>query len=291
MTPSQIKLITEDVKPVFSYNSILEKEYNQILNSVVKTIRANLKKFNPNDPATAIEVMKALQNYTNKLYGWSKKRVGGLIYNLNTDSIRKWLKHSAIISQRMRQEIKTVPVKPLLEQFLMDNVGLIQSMPLRAAQKVQKVVVENLQTGQYRAEGLVDQIMNIGKVTENRAKLIARTEISRMSTELIRVRSEAVDMNWYIWKTSHDVRVRGSHRLMDKVLVNWSEPPSPERLDHQNHDYGNYNPGQIFNCRCYPQPLVRIDDINWPAKVYHNGSIVRMRKADFARLSQGQVPL
>jgi hypothetical protein len=37
--------------------------------------------------------------------------------------------------------------------------------------------------------------------------------------------------------------------------------------------------------------MVRIDDIDWPAKVYHNGSIVMMKKADFAELSAGQIPL
>jgi len=78
---------------------------------------------------------------------------------------------------------------------------------------------------------------------------------------------------------------------MDQVLVAWDNPASPETLDGAKRSYGHYHPGETYNCRCYARPLIRIDDVSWPHKVYHNGSIVMMRKADFTELSAGQIPL
>lgn len=291
ITAPPFKVIVEDAKPIFSINNRMEKEYNQILNAVAKNVRNILNRFNPNDPTTAIAITQALQEYTNNLYAWAKKKIGGLIYNLNKDSEAKWKRLSMMISRRLRREMETFPIDPLLDRYLLDNVGLIQSMPLKAAQKVQQVVLENLKTGEYRAEGLVDQIMNIGHVTENRANLIARTEISRMSTGLTKARSEVLNMNWYVWRATHDVRVRASHLHMDQVIVNWNDPADPEQLNHEKKSYDHYHPGEIFNCRCFPRPMVRVDDVSWPAKIYRNGKIDMMRKSDFIALSAGQIPL
>ncbi len=186
------------------------------------------------------------------------------------------------------------PIKPLLEKYMEDNVKLIKSVPLNAAKRIEKIVLENIKMGAQRAEGLTDIVMAIGELPDtmrSRAKLIARTETAKMTTGLTRARSEALGMGWYVWRSTHDIRVRSSHKLMDQVLVSWDDAPNPELLDHQKRDYGSYHPGEIFNCRCYARPLIRIDDVQWPHKVFHNGSIIRMRKADFIKISAGQIPV
>ena len=49
-------------------------------------------------------------------------------------------------------------------------------------------------------------------------------------------------------------------------------------------DYeGNYGPGEIYNCRCYPEPLLRFDQTSWPAKVYYKGRVQHMTLAAFKR--------
>ncbi len=286
--------ITEDAKPIFSSNPRWEREYNALLNGVVKNVEKILKKFDPKDPRTSVKVIKELQSYSERLKDWAKGKIGGIIYNLNDDSEKKWKKQSANISKFLRIEMEKAPIKGLLKQYMEENVRLIQSVPLNAAKKIEKIVLENLKTGAERAESLTDIVMEIGKLPDSmrsRAKLIARTEIAKMSTGLVKARAVSSDINWYVWRSTHDIRVRSSHKLMDQVLVAWDDPASPETLDGAKRSYGHYHPGEIFNCRCYARPLLRIDDVSWPAKVYHNGSIVRMRKADFAELSAGQIPL
>jgi len=177
-----------------------------------------------------------------------------------------------------------------MEQYLADNVGLIQSMPLRAAERVQELVLQSLKTGEYRAEGLAEQIINVGNITRNRAKLIARTEVARISTGFTKARSEVLDLPWYMWKTSHDARVRSSHKLMNKVLIKWNDPAAPEELDPlSKKSYGHYHPGEIFNCRCFPQPIIHIDDITFPANIYRGGRIQYINKSDFMALNSGQM--
>jgi uncharacterized protein with gpF-like domain len=71
---------------------------------------------------------------------------------------------------------------------------------------------------------------------------------------------------------------------MDKVLVRWSDPPSPEALDGEK-SYGKYHAGEIFNCRCFPEPVIDFDDVTWPHKVYSGGQIQMMTLAQFKQLA------
>jgi uncharacterized protein with gpF-like domain len=70
---------------------------------------------------------------------------------------------------------------------------------------------------------------------------------------------------------------------MEGVLVNWKNPPSPEELAGEP-SVGKYHAGCIWNCRCYPEPIIDLDDVEWPSKVYHDGKIERMSRAKFETL-------
>jgi SPP1 gp7 family putative phage head morphogenesis protein len=45
------------------------------------------------------------------------------------------------------------------------------------------------------------------------------------------------------------------------------------------------------NCRCYPESLLRFDQISWPHRVYSNGRITSMTLAQFKRLNNFTQPL
>jgi SPP1 gp7 family putative phage head morphogenesis protein len=277
-------------KKAFRYTKSIENEYNAMLVSIANEVSKTLSEFDASNPESSLDVLTSLQDYANNLYEWGNKFVHKMVYNLNEDDKKQWLSHSTRMSASLRQRIETLPLEPLMRQYMEANVGLIQSMPLKAAQKVQELILENLKTGQYRAEGLVDQIMHIGNVTKNRAKLIARTETSRISTGLTKIRSDYLGVGFYIWRTSQDARVRSSHAHMSNVIVSWNDPPSPEALIGKK-SHGHYHAGETFNCRCFARPIVRISDVTWPSKIYMNGRIQRILKGEFIELSHGKVPL
>lgn len=132
--------------------------------------------------------------------------------------------------------------------------------------------------------------------TRARATLIARTQTSMTTTDLTRARCEKLGLNWYVWRpvggSSGDGRTRSSHRHMSGVLVNWNDPPAPEdlfplrRKDGRpyRNTLGHYHAGQCPNCRCYPEPIIDLSQVSWPARVYHNGNISRMNKKTFERM-------
>ena len=125
-------------------------------------------------------------------------------------------------------------------------------------------------------------------MTKSKAELIARTESSKASTALMRARMAVVGFMWYVWKTSHDSRARSSHSHMDSVLVNWNDPLCAEKLIKEKN-VGPYHAGDIYNCRCYPAPLVDYDEVNWPAKVYWRGKVERMSLSKFKKMQGGEL--
>ena len=133
-----------------------------------------------------------------------------------------------------------------------------------------------------KAEALIKE--KTDKHAKASERLIARTEVSKTTTALTKARSENLGINWYVWRTVLDgLRVRKSHRIMEGVLVNWNMPPSPEKLAGEK-DVGNYHAGNIWNCRCYPEPLISVDDIRWPHKIYINGRIEIISKKEFEKI-------
>jgi uncharacterized protein with gpF-like domain len=121
--------------------------------------------------------------------------------------------------------------------------------------------------------------------------LIARTETSKATTGLVMARSSSIGLNWLVWHSTGgiggDGRTRLAHRKMDGILMRWSDPPNPEALfpEKKVKAYGNYLPGATFNCRCWPAPLIRLDDVSWPAKVYMDGKIKLMNKKQFMEIA------
>lgn len=175
-------------------------------------------------------------------------------------------------------------LKSDIEMQIEENASLIKTLPTDVAKKVTKDISDMALKG-MRASEIAKVIREqTDKHSRASAKLIARTEVSKTTTALTKARCDNLDLHWYVWRTMEDGdRVRKSHRIMEGVLVNWNEPPSPEALAGEK-SVGNYHAGNIWNCRCYTEPLIEIDDISWPHKVYTNGKIQIMGKMQFKQM-------
>lgn len=172
----------------------------------------------------------------------------------------------------------------LINDQLIENAALIRTLPNDVAEKVVKDIAEEALKGK-RARSIEKVIrQETNKHSRASARLIARTEVAKTQSALTRTRAQTLDLQWYVWRTVLDGnRVRPSHRLMEGVLVNWNDPPSPEALAGEK-SVGNYHAGNIWNCRCFSEVLVDVDDVKWPHKVYRNGQIQNMSKSEFIKL-------
>ena len=104
-------------------------------------------------------------------------------------------RHGNRISQKMSralaEEIRTAPTGEMLRDFLDTQVSLITSLPSEAAKRVHEIAIGNLYSGARFGE-LAEHIMETGRVTRNRATLIARTDTARVSSALTMVRAQHV---------------------------------------------------------------------------------------------------
>ena len=208
-----------------------------------------------------------------------------MVTHLFTDAGQTWRAAASVNSRgrtvyaALKKELQG-PINGSFHFQVKRNADIIKTMPSSTANRLTKYIADESLKGR-RASDIADDIRARFPVsTEANINLIARTEVSKTSTALTRARSEDIGLDWYIWRTSDDSRVRKSHDHMEDVLVRWTDAPSPEKLIGER-SVGNYHAGEVFNCRCFPMPIISIDDIKFPCKVYRNGRIQVMTRKQF----------
>jgi len=175
------------------------------------------------------------------------------------------------------------PVGDRVRQLVEENARLIKTLPEGAARLASKELARRAQEGQRPSAS--EELSVFRHIQRWQARRIARTETAKAQSALTQARSEELGLPWYQWRSSRDERVRASHRKMDTVLFRFDSPPSPEALVGEK-DYGRYGAGNTFNCRCYAEPLLRLNQVEWPHRVYASGVIRSMTLAAFRRMNQ-----
>lgn len=218
-----------------------------------------------------------------------------MVTSLFSDSGKTWRQAARTNSKGkgIYEALKTElngPIGKSLNEQIKRNAKLIKSMPKSIRPQITNFVKEETSKGR-RSENIAEDLLNkFPQMYESKAKVIARTEVSKTSTALTKARCDNLGLPIYIWRTSKDQRVRSSHDIMDDVIIFWNDPPSPEKLDGEK-SIGKYHAGNIFNCRCYPEPVIRLNFISWPHKVYYKGKIQTMTKSQFESISSLQMSL
>ncbi len=226
-----------------------ESEYARQLRKVARTVGQLSDGLSPSDTdhINIDPLQRALEQYADLITPWARDVAWRMIRSTGQRERRAWEAHSREMSQELRREILSAPTGEIQRQLLAEQVALIRSLPLEAAQRAQEIATEGFLQG-TRAEDIVAKIQALGKISEGRAKTIARTETSRIGATLLQARAEWVGSKEYIWKTSRDGTVRPSHRGMEGVTVKWSNPPTLDNLTG--------HAGCLPNCRCYAHPIL-----------------------------------
>ncbi|WP_281759279.1 phage head morphogenesis protein, partial [Alicyclobacillus hesperidum] len=184
-----------------------------------------------------------------------------MVTHLFTDAGRTWRQAAKVNSQgrmiyeALQKELQDTPTGRAMAKQIEANAQYITSVPRDISQAMTKHIASRALAG-MRPEAVAAELQKMyPHLSDVKANLIARTEAAKTATALTQARCEEMGVKWYVWRTSEDSRVRESHRYMDRVLVSWDDPPSPEQLAGESHIYGHYHAGCIFNCRCYAAPL------------------------------------
>jgi uncharacterized protein with gpF-like domain len=213
-----------------------------------------------------------------------------MVTQVRVQNARSW-REAAVKASRGREIYEALqnelhgPVGVRVQELVRENARLIRSVPDELRESVARFVATREQEG-VRPDTIAHELRSrLPHLTRSRIALIARTETSKAASALTEARSEQLGIAWFQWQTAEDMRVRASHRLFDKVLVRFNDLPDAEQMAREGSKFGHYGPGGCPNCRCVELPLISLDLIAWPCRVYHDGQIERMTRSRFGVFS------
>lgn len=146
--------------------------------------------------------------------------------------------------------VETIVQNEGLEDILVastrENVGLIKSIPDEYFKKIETAVFTGTTQGS-KVGSMIKEIQKINKVTDNRAKVIARDQSSKINSALTQQRSQNLGVTEYIWRTVGDERTRQTHKNNNGKVFRWDKPSKITG-----------HPGQDVQCRCVAQPIINV---------------------------------
>lgn len=172
-------------------------------------------------------------------------------------------------------------MKDQLDVMMMESASYIKTIPDYLVGKVAQRVLQHYK-GEPMPENrtLRQQIREEFKVSDGRAKVLARDQTSKMNTSISAIRQTNLGIDTYIWKTVEDERVVGrpggkypkitklhrNHWMMQGLLCKWDDPTVysddkgktwKKRIQQmpQNH------PGVDIMCRCRAAPYIDIEKL------------------------------
>jgi len=227
----------------------LESEYMRSLRMLAKQIDHIVKGMAPGGVVEdSHELQRVLRSYGTAIRPWATSVAAKMVNRIAEVDDNRWFKLSGQMGDALKRELRTAPTGQWLRRYLEENVNLITSLPEDAATRVHDLTFGALATGR-RAEEIQKDILETGDVTLSRARLIARTEVARTASGLVQSRCLHVGVTHYVWRTSMDATVRESHKAMNGKVIAWDTMPTLE-------DGSVTHAGQIYNCRCYPVPVL-----------------------------------
>lgn len=225
----------------------MERDYAAKLVAIARHIGVLVNGFEVNDLPGAMWLRTALERYAESLTPWAEAVARTTVTEIAARDERSWFRIAQQMGTALREEIAAAPTGQSLQRLMTEQVTLIKSIPLDAAERVHRLAIQGIEEG-GRASALADEIMRQGDVSRSKAMLIARTETGRVSTVLTQVRAEHIGSPGYTWRTLGDSDVRPSHQQMNGQFVAWDKPPTLDNLTG--------HAGALPNCRCFCVPVL-----------------------------------
>ena len=191
---------------------------------------------------------RQLEAYSDALGPWASRLVDKLLRDVSTSNMRTWQQQSSAISKELKSVLAESQVGQVARMLHTAQVDLIKSLPTDAAVRAQ-TLAQSAATGGRRASEVAADLLRTEEVTLSRATLIARTEIAKANSAIVQARAQYVGATHYYWRTAEDAEVRETHADLDGEIFAFDNPPEIE-------GEGRHGPGEIWNCRCYAEPII-----------------------------------
>jgi SPP1 gp7 family putative phage head morphogenesis protein len=195
------------------------------------------------------EINRTLEQYAQVIQPWASATATRMLAEVSRRDETAWHRASQEIGVNLAKEIREAPIGAVMRKIHTDQVNLITSLPIEAAQRVQQVAQDYVAGGK-RYEDMVQMIVESGHVALSRATLIARTETAGAQSALVEARGKYIGSEGYTWRAVGDYRTRPMHKKLNNTFHKWDDPPIAEENGDRHH------PGRFPNCRCWMEPQI-----------------------------------
>ena len=145
-------------KSPFEKARSVEESYARDLRRIAREVGRIIDSFPPGDPAVMPRLMEALRKYAEVLRPWAESRAETMIKALDRQDDTAWRKATQAMSQGLRDEVRSAPTGFAMRALLGEQVELITSLPIKAAERVHRLAQEAIVSGS-RSKDFIEEIM------------------------------------------------------------------------------------------------------------------------------------
>jgi uncharacterized protein with gpF-like domain len=185
------------------------------------------------------------------------------------ESVNAWVAKRFSLERQLALGMVYDPTEPWVQKAVGDwtatNRQLVKSLVGEHLSRMESMALDAVTNGK-RPEQLLLDILKTNKMSYNRARLIARDQIGKLTAQLVEKRSKDMGLDTYTWRTALDERVRGnpggryptarpSHWGAEgKIGVYgkpgiWIDPSTGKEVSRGMNDPME-GPGTEIQCRC-----------------------------------------
>lgn len=225
------------IKLVREMGKMALRQFDATLKTYIKSYQADADELNWIQ--RTLDVIKALS-----LNIFSSGRIldiaNRFVSNLNLFNIKNMNDQARVIGVN---PIDTEPwIDDYIQSSIQQNVGYIKSIESTFFDKISAIIYEGTKNGVSTKEIRQQLVKQIG-ISESKAQFLAVDQSGTIHGQLTAKRHQEMGVKKFEWSTSHDERVRETHKALDGKVFDYSNPPS-EGL-----------PGTPYRCRCTAYPI------------------------------------
>lgn len=254
--------ISDAVRYQTKLDSLINKMTQQVENQLKKLFKSEeAKEYFGTDTSLSSQARiltnKLIEKFNNIFAELSKPLAEQVVEEANKSSSTAL--HSSLKELSGGLSLKTSSLSSDLVEILnasvVENVGLIKSIPQKYLEGVQGAVMRSITSGQ----GLQDLIPYLEKhkqITKRRAKMIAYDQTRKAFNAINRGRMDKLGLKEFEWLHSGGSNhPRKLHQRLSGKIFSLENPPV---IDDNTGERGF--PGQLPNCRCRYLPVVKFDE-------------------------------
>lgn len=277
------------------YPSSAEREYRRVTDAYMKLLKYRLKQHMPeilsvckdemrNDSADsrmdslgdlkfqlsqifmkiAAQLEKDIERYS------LTNRLTDIAYNAKGTAYREWKRtvKNTLGVNLLDDYYSGDFYREILQKWIDDNTLKIKSIPTTELGTLQQTIYDSFVAGKHVTD-IESDIMAAYDISAERAKAIARDQISTLNAQITKRQHEDAGVKRYKWSDSGDERVRDCHASLNGQIFSYDEPPEMWYMTKSRGlvRTGRYcSPGEDFCCRCVAIPVFDFDTVDLPIK-------------------------